>query len=65
VVYSRLKRRYAVDSARVHLGAGGEQDLDELEAVEARRETERAVEVASALDQQINAGPVHPERSAE
>ena len=60
-----LQRRDAVDPARVQPGAGGEQDLDELDAVEARREAERAVEIAAALDQQIDAGPVDPEGVTE
>ena len=50
-----------MDSLRVDPGAGGEQDLDKVETVEARGEVERTVEVAAAFDQQIDAGAVDAE----
>ena len=61
VVDRRLQRRHAMDSPRVHPGAGGEQDLDKLDAVKARGEVERTVEVAAAFDQQIDARAVDAE----
>ena len=58
-----------MDAPSVHTGARGQQDLDELEAVEARCEVERTVEIAAPLDQQINAASVDaelvPERRTE
>lgn len=51
-----------MDPPIVDAGTGGEQDLDELHAIEARRQVERTVEVAPALDQQGHAGPVNAER---
>ena len=50
-----------MDSSRIHPGASGEQDLDKLDAVEARGEVERTIEVAAAFDQQIDARAVNAE----
>ena len=50
-----------MDSPLVHPGAGGKQDLDKLDAVKARGEVERPVELAAPLDQQINARAVNAE----
>ena len=54
-----------MDAARVDPGAGGEQNLDELNAVKARGQVERTVELAAAFDQQVDACPVDPELVAE
>ena len=60
-----LERGHAVDPADVHARPGGEQDLDQLDAVEARRQVERAVELAAAFDQEVDAGAIHAERVPE
>ncbi len=50
-----------MDSPGVHPGAGRDQDLDELETVEAGGEVERIIKVAGTFDQQIDAGAVDAE----
>jgi hypothetical protein len=42
-----LQRRYAMDSPGAGAGAGGQQDLDKLDAIEARRQVKRPVQVAA------------------
>ena len=54
-----------MDSPRIHPRTRGEQDLDQLEPVEARGEVERTVEVTAALDQQIDARAVEAEVVAQ
>ena len=51
--------------ATVHARAGAEQDLDELDAVEARRAVERPIEVAAPFDEQLDAGSIDAELVAE
>lgn len=65
VIDRALQRRDAVDPDTVQARAGPEQDLDEVDAVKARREVERPVEIAAALDEQVDAGPIDTELVGE
>ncbi|HWK28102.1 MAG TPA: hypothetical protein VNS09_16170 [Solirubrobacter sp.] len=57
-----VSARDAVDARRIDARAGGQQDLDELEA---RGEVERTVEVAPSVDQHVDAFTIDAERVAE
>jgi hypothetical protein len=54
-----------MDSTFVDSRAGGKQDLDQLDSVETRREVERAVEVAAAFDDEIDAPTVNTQLVAQ
>jgi hypothetical protein len=65
VIDRGFKRCHAMDSPRVDPGASGQQNLDKFETVEARGEVERTIQVAAALDQQIDAGAIDAELMAQ